>query len=91
MTTVLEVYVTEDCQGCIEARAIAEEMSTQFPVLDVRLIPIDQADVEAPEDVFAVPTFVLQGKVVSLGNPDRDELCRKIDATIQTDSQHAPS
>jgi hypothetical protein len=37
---------------------------------------------QAPANVFAVPTFVLNGQVVSLGNPSRAELARAIEAAF---------
>ncbi len=39
---------------------------------------LDAAVTPLPEDVFAVPTYLLNGRVISLGNPTRIELCDKL-------------
>ncbi len=74
----LEAYVSESCFGCDEARAIAEEMSTRFPNLHVEVINLDEPEAERPPAVFAVPTFLLNGELLWLGNPPRDEAVRQI-------------
>lgn len=76
----LHVYVREDCWTCAESHRIVAELAPQFPQLSVELIDIDTPN--RPENVFAVPTYVLDGRIISLGNPYRDELRRKIKNAI---------
>jgi hypothetical protein len=68
----LEVYVTEDCSTCAEAQIIAEQAQT-IPHLRVSVIYVGKARQPPPDNVVAVPTYLLDGRVVSLGNPDRQE------------------
>ena len=72
----LQVYVREDCWTCAESRRIVAEIEPQFPQLAVELIDMERPN--RPNNVFAVPTYVLDGRIISLGNPYRDELRREI-------------
>ena len=44
----------------------------------VRVIDLDRAGAPPPEGVVAVPTYVLDGQVVSLGNPYPEELFARL-------------
>ncbi len=77
MTVVLRVYVDRDCWNCQEARALAYEMTELFPSIRVELIDLGQV-ANRPDDIFATPTFVLNGRVISLGNPSREALYQHI-------------
>jgi hypothetical protein len=39
---------------------------------------VDMETPNRPKNVYAVPTYVLDGRIISLGNPYRDELRREI-------------
>jgi hypothetical protein len=69
MKPVLKVYVAEHCPGCGEARDIAQIIKQDYPNVTVVVIDINQPDEPVPEAVFATPTYLLNGQVVSLGNP----------------------
>jgi alkyl hydroperoxide reductase subunit AhpF len=84
---LLEVYVAAHCWQCHEARGLAEDMAHVFPVLHTRVVDLDQPGTLHPPGVFAVPTFLLNGKIVSLGTPFREELTRKIRSAFQRKEQ----
>ena len=65
----LRIYISDHCWGCREARRIATLMRQFFPGLRVELIDLDGNEGEKPDQVFAAPTYMLNGRVVSLGNP----------------------
>lgn len=66
----LEIYVAADCFGCDTARRLAVAVRARaFPDLDVRLIDLDAPGAMRHPAVFAVPTYLLDGRVLSLGNP----------------------
>jgi predicted thioredoxin/glutaredoxin len=67
----LEIYVGHHCLNCEEALLIAEQ-ARAIEGIEVVVIDLDQSGQSAPPRVIAVPTYVLDGKVVSLGNPARD-------------------
>ena len=74
----LDVYVSRHCPNCAEARRLAAEAATRFPGVAVRVIDLDRTPTPTPEGVVAVPTYVLDGRVVALGNPDPEELFARL-------------
>lgn len=72
----LKVFVETDCWSCDESRRIVEELSPQFPEVIIELV--DLSGTKRPQDVYAVPTYVLDGKIISLGNPYTHELRKKL-------------
>lgn len=72
----LTVYISDDCWSCEETHRILDEVRPQFPALTVELVNTQQEPM--PEGVFAVPTYLLNGKVISLGNPNRTILTQKL-------------
>jgi len=71
---VLEVFVTPGCEACEHARMLALRAAEEFHDLDVAVIDLDETAAELPPQVFAVPTFLLNGTIVSLGNPSWERL-----------------
>lgn len=72
----LQVYVREDCWTCAESRRIVSEIAPQFPQIAVELLDLESTN--QPENIFAVPTYVLDGRVIFLGNPYREQLRQEI-------------
>ncbi len=79
----LDIYVTDECANCEEALLLAERART-IAGLKVAVIHLDQPGQRIPPRVVAVPTYVLNGRVVSLGNPEREEFL----AMLRTELQH---
>lgn len=67
----LDIYITDQCGNCQEAVLIAEQAS-DITDLEVTVVNLDAPGQRVPPQVFATPTYVLNGLVVSLGNPERD-------------------
>ena len=65
---LLEIVVAPHCFGCDEARSIAVDLRERLPWLDVQVVELDGSR-PVPPRVFATPTYLLDGEVVSLGNP----------------------
>ena len=71
----LDIYVGPNCFGCDTAHAIAKEMqSIELPGVRIRVIDLGNPANVRPASVFAVPTYLLNGRVLSLGNPEVDWL-----------------
>jgi len=70
-TMHLDIYVTNQCANCEEALLLAERART-IAGLKVTVVNLDQPGQSIPPRVVAVPTYLLNGKVVSLGNPERE-------------------
>jgi alkyl hydroperoxide reductase subunit AhpF len=80
----LEVYISQSCWNCAESERLAAEMARHFPQIGIELIDI--ATPRRPRNIFAVPTFVLDGCIISLGNPYRDDLRREIEQALERDN-----
>ena len=78
----LQVFVKHGCETCERARSIAHQVDVDFPNLLVEVVELN-GRLPARDDVFAVPTFVLEDRVLSLGNPQESELHSEIAALLQ--------
>jgi glutaredoxin len=74
----LDIFVEPGCACCEAAIATAAEIARRFPELKVKLIDLAEAREDIPEAVFAVPTYILDGKMILLGNPRLDDLSAAI-------------
>ncbi len=80
-TTVLQVFVELACEACRRAIQLAEGVDAAYPQLAVDIVDIRNRENER-DDVFAVPTFVLDDRVLSLGNPQESTLRREIELLL---------
>jgi thiol-disulfide isomerase/thioredoxin len=74
MKPVLKIFVTEHCSGCVEALRIAAEVVQNYPHLRVEVIDLNAPEAIVPEAVFATPTYMLNQRIVCLGNPSPAEV-----------------
>lgn len=77
---ILDVFVDTHCAGCDEARTLVTEMRRRFPTLHIKLRDGERG--KWPPEVFAVPTYMLDGRIISLGNPSRERLQQQLRAAI---------
>lgn len=75
----LEIYVERDCFVCLASESMAAGLRAEFPDVEVDVIDLGGSGGEHRHLVVAVPTYVLNGRVFSLGNPSHAELRREID------------
>jgi hypothetical protein len=76
---VLEIYVMPECIGCKTARGLAAAVrALALPDLEVSVVDLSEPDVVRPSAVFAVPTYLLDGRIISLGNPEEGWLLAQI-------------
>ena len=85
----LQVYITDDCWSCAETRRIVADVSPRFPGVLVEFLDMTLSD--RPDSVFAVPTYLLNGRVISLGNPTRHELSQKLSKEMSMELAQTPS
>lgn len=78
MSIQLDIYIEPDCINCDHAFRVARVVRDQFPEVEVSVIDISQPGVHAPDNVFAVPTYLLNGETWSLGNPDENRLLQHL-------------
>lgn len=74
-TSLLEIEVLQECFGSERAVDIAHRLENRHDdTVEERIVDLGEPNVVCPDVLFAVPTYVLNGKVISLGNPDEDWL-----------------
>ncbi|MCC6179881.1 MAG: thioredoxin family protein [Chloroflexi bacterium] len=78
----LEVYVSGHCFGCPEARRLAGVVADRFKSMTVRVVDLDVEPDARPERVIAVPAYLLDGKLVSFGNPRQRDLINEIELAL---------
>lgn len=79
----LQVFVERGCEQSERAVALARKVDRDYPPLAVHIIDVSQPGRQR-DDVFAVPTFVLDNRVVSLGNPPQHDLRLEIESALES-------
>lgn len=59
---------------CRRSISLAEQIQQRFPEVTVRVIDTAREQGEHSDLVVATPTFILNGRTFSLGNPSNAEL-----------------
>jgi hypothetical protein len=80
MRTRLDIYYAQGCPSCGYALHIAQIVREKMPNITVTLIDISKSNSLRPGFIFAVPTYVLNDKTYSLGNPDEVTLMDRLKA-----------
>lgn len=76
----LRIYIGKHCWSCGEAIRLAEDVRSKFAGLHVELIDLEAEGSVNLDDVFTTPTYVFNGRTISLGNPTAEELFAKVSA-----------
>jgi len=71
---VLEIVVTPHCFGCARARTLAATIASHYPALDVHVVDLSEPGAQAPLGLVAVPSYVLNGRILFIGNPTQAAL-----------------
>lgn len=71
----LDIYIDDCCETCDQARKIADQVRERMPQVEVNLIELNG---ETPDSVFAVPTYLLDGVTLFLGNPSEADLFERL-------------
>jgi hypothetical protein len=66
---VLQVFVSGRCPFSEHVESITTAVQCQLPCVLVELVDVETTRAPLPESVFSVPTYILNGRIVSLGNP----------------------
>jgi hypothetical protein len=72
----LDIYIDDCCETCDHARLIAEQVRERMPQVEVNLIELTG---DKPDSVFAVPTYLLDGATLFLGNPSEAALFERLE------------
>ncbi len=81
----LQVVVSRHCFSCQQSVEIAHTLAREFPKLCVQIINLDEPCAVKPKVVFAVPTFLLNDRIVSLGTPYLHDIRNRIEKALAVD------
>ena len=68
------IYIAQHCSVCAQAQEIAALIRREFPAIMVRMVDVAAAGELLPENVFATPTYLLDGQRWFLGNPSPSDV-----------------
>lgn len=74
----VDIFVAEHCFVCEYAHEIAALIENDFADVKLRVIDINKTEEAIPEAVFATPTYLLNGRVWSLGNPSPEQVQERL-------------
>jgi len=77
--TLLRVYLSAACASCATAYQRVAQVRRLRPNQPIEVIDLDQAGAERPSVVFGTPTYRLEDRVISLGNPSLPALLAELD------------
>ena len=81
----LTLYVEEGCRACAHALEVLGRVQQEFPELEISTIDLGRvSSKEVPNGVFAAPTFVLDGEVISLGTPTWERIAPVLRSALNT-------
>ncbi|MDD2857185.1 MAG: thioredoxin family protein [Candidatus Nanopelagicales bacterium] len=66
----LTVLVADHCVACRRTPQVLAEIAELVPGLTVSVIDVDREDAPVGITLIGTPTYLVDGKVVSLGNPE---------------------
>ena len=84
MNPILKVFVAEHCISCEETHQLAMRVEQIYPDVIVEVIDVGVYPERVPDNVFAIPTFMLNDRIISLGNPTFDEVVDQIEQVVTT-------
>ena len=76
------LYVERGCRFCAHALEFVERIHAEYPAVEVQVIDIGVSSEQLPDGVFAVPTMVLDGELISLGTPSWERVARVLDSKL---------
>lgn len=70
----VQIYVAASCRICEYSHEVADVIQRHFPQVHLDMIDISAPEQTIPEIVFATPTYLLNGRIWSLGNPSLEKV-----------------
>ena len=78
----LDVFVAQRCFRCEPACRVAALVAARYAALSVRVVDLGHRPEERPESLVAVPSYVLDGTVIALGNPRESDLFTRLERLL---------
>jgi hypothetical protein len=75
----LRVYVSAACVTCVTAYERIAQVRQLRSLQPIEVVDLDQVGAERSPSVFGTPTYCLDERVISLGNPSLAALLAELD------------
>lgn len=85
-TLNLQVFVADHCQTCDYIEPLLAELRQNCPLVRIEIVNLGEPGSQRPAAVFATPTYILNGRVISLGNPSLSDLLAQIERELAAHS-----
>lgn len=85
----LQVYVSQHCVPCSRSAALGQAVASHFEDMTVEVLNLDDPAVSRPDLVFAVPTFLLDGWLLCLGNQEEEWLIQRVQRVQRVMQDHS--
>lgn len=76
----LDIIVGRRCPICQENLKSLDDLRRLLPNVRIQVVDIDAPGATVPNNVIAIPTFILNGYIVATGNPNVQELKQFVDS-----------
>lgn len=80
--TRVEIYVADHCMVCEYAYEVADTIRADFPEVDLEIVNFEDPSQQIPDLVFATPTYLLDGRLWSLGNPSPEDVQNRLSQAV---------
>lgn len=81
---LLEIFVLPGCFGSETAIRLGKRVQLmRLRQIEVRLVDLSVPGIVRPAQVFAVPTYLLDGRLLCLGNPEEEWLISRLTASAR--------
>lgn len=80
--TRVDIYVADHCAVCAYAYEVAETIHRDFPEVELVITNLSHTTEAIPDTVFATPTYLLNGRLWSLGNPSPEDVQTRLSQAL---------
>jgi hypothetical protein len=78
----VEIYIAGHCHICDYTLEVAEVIRQEYPQVELQIIDLMDPAKVIPPEVFATPTYLLNGSVWSLGNPSIEDMRTRLSQAL---------
>lgn len=81
-TIRVDIFIAEHCFVCEYSQEVAAFIRERFPQVQINMIDMADPTADIPDSVFATPTYLLNGRLWSLGNPSNEDVVDKLSSML---------
>lgn len=78
MQSQLQVFFDSNCSTATFTQELITSVRILRPELSIEVVDINKSEVRKPDSVYAIPAYLLNSKMIFLGNPTRKALIERL-------------